>query len=97
MILSFVYALGNTKLAMTQFGKAPKIVVIGAGPVGALSALYAARRGDQVEVYELRGGKLSLYYRGSQADQLAKRYVQAFQVGIAHIYLQIQEILKQFL
>lgn len=42
---------------MTQFGKAPKIVVIGAGPVGALAALYAARRGDQVEVYELRGGK----------------------------------------
>lgn len=34
-----------------------KVVVIGAGPVGALAALYAARRGDDVEVYELRGGK----------------------------------------
>ena len=33
-----------------------KIVVIGAGPVGALAALYAARSGDQVEVYELRAG-----------------------------------------
>lgn len=33
-----------------------KTVVIGAGPVGALAALYAARRGDDVEVYELRGG-----------------------------------------
>lgn len=33
-----------------------KYVVIGAGPVGALAALYAAHRGHQVEVYELRGG-----------------------------------------
>lgn len=33
-----------------------KVVVIGAGPVGALAALYAAQRGDNVEVYELRGG-----------------------------------------
>ncbi|KAI9816045.1 MAG: kynurenine 3-monooxygenase, mitochondrial precursor [Pycnora praestabilis] len=32
-----------------------KTVVIGAGPVGALAALYAAGRGDEVEVYELRG------------------------------------------
>ncbi|ETN38570.1 uncharacterized protein HMPREF1541_06607 [Cyphellophora europaea CBS 101466] len=31
-----------------------KIAVIGAGPVGALAALYAATRGDDVEVYELR-------------------------------------------
>lgn len=33
-----------------------KIVVVGAGPVGALAALYAAVRGDDVEIYELRGG-----------------------------------------
>ncbi|OOQ91153.1 Kynurenine 3-monooxygenase [Penicillium brasilianum] len=32
-----------------------KVVVVGAGPVGALAALYAASRGDEVEVYELRG------------------------------------------
>ncbi|KAK0251258.1 hypothetical protein B0A54_13260 [Friedmanniomyces endolithicus] len=32
-----------------------KCLVIGAGPVGALAALYAARRGWDVEVYELRG------------------------------------------
>ena len=32
-----------------------KTVVIGAGPVGSLAALYAAQRGDGVEVYELRG------------------------------------------
>ena len=37
--------------------KKQKTVVVGAGPVGALAALYAARRGDDVEVYELRGGK----------------------------------------
>lgn len=33
-----------------------KVIVIGAGPVGALAALYAAGRGDDVEVYELRDG-----------------------------------------
>lgn len=33
-----------------------KVVVIGAGPVGALAALYAAGRGHDVDVYELRGG-----------------------------------------
>ncbi|KAL2813539.1 hypothetical protein BJX63DRAFT_215138 [Aspergillus granulosus] len=32
-----------------------KVVIVGAGPVGALAALYAAARGDDVEVYELRG------------------------------------------
>ncbi|KAK3066857.1 kynurenine 3-monooxygenase, mitochondrial precursor, partial [Coniosporium uncinatum] len=35
--------------------KRQKTVVVGAGPVGALAALYAARRGDEVEIYELRG------------------------------------------
>lgn len=33
-----------------------KVVVVGAGPVGSLAALYAARRGHDVEVYELRPG-----------------------------------------
>ncbi|KAL8717367.1 MAG: hypothetical protein Q9225_005386 [Loekoesia sp. 1 TL-2023] len=37
----------------TSNGK-EKVVVVGAGPVGALAALYAAGRGDHVEVYELR-------------------------------------------
>ncbi|PSK50337.1 Kynurenine 3-monooxygenase [Elsinoe australis] len=32
-----------------------KVVVVGAGPVGALAAIYAAQRGHDVEVYELRG------------------------------------------
>ena len=35
-----------------------KVVVVGAGPVGSLAALYAAVRGYDVEVYELRSGKL---------------------------------------
>ena len=30
--------------------------MIGAGPVGALAALYATQRGHDVEVYELRSG-----------------------------------------
>ena len=34
-----------------------KLVVIGAGPVGSLAALYAAVRGFEVEVYELRAGE----------------------------------------
>ncbi|KAK4235957.1 hypothetical protein C8A03DRAFT_17359 [Achaetomium macrosporum] len=34
--------------------KKQKVVVIGAGPVGSLAALYAANRGDAVEIYELR-------------------------------------------
>ncbi|CZT44597.1 related to kynurenine 3-monooxygenase [Rhynchosporium secalis] len=34
--------------------KKQKIVVVGAGPVGALAAIYAAQRGHDVEIYELR-------------------------------------------
>lgn len=34
-----------------------KLVVVGAGPVGSLAALYAAVRGFEVEVYELREGE----------------------------------------
>jgi NADPH-dependent 2,4-dienoyl-CoA reductase/sulfur reductase-like enzyme len=40
----------------TMAGK-QKIVVVGAGPVGSLAALYAAQRGHDVEVYELRNGQ----------------------------------------
>lgn len=36
--------------------KEQNVVVIGAGPVGALAALYAAGRGHHVQLYELRGG-----------------------------------------
>jgi 2-polyprenyl-6-methoxyphenol hydroxylase-like FAD-dependent oxidoreductase len=34
-----------------------KVLVIGAGPVGSLAALYAAVRGHEVEIHELRPGK----------------------------------------
>jgi len=33
-----------------------RTIVVGAGPVGALAAIYAAQRGHEVEVYELRNG-----------------------------------------
>jgi kynurenine 3-monooxygenase len=36
-----------------------KVLVVGGGPVGALTALYAARRGYQVELYDLRDGEAS--------------------------------------
>lgn len=38
-----------------------KYVVVGAGPVGSLAALYAAKRGYQVEIYELRSGELNFF------------------------------------
>lgn len=46
-------------VAMTEKSK-QKVVIVGAGPVGSLAALYAAARGDEVEVYELRGGTSSI-------------------------------------
>ncbi|KAF5878876.1 putative kynurenine 3-monooxygenase protein [Botrytis fragariae] len=39
---------------MPEQSSRQKTVIIGAGPVGALAALYAAQRGDDVEIYELR-------------------------------------------
>jgi kynurenine 3-monooxygenase len=45
---------------MAQDGKKQKTVVVGAGPVGALAAIYAAQRGHDVEIYELRSGTSGL-------------------------------------
>jgi hypothetical protein len=50
--------------SMVKEKKREKVIVVGAGPVGSLAALYAANRGNDVEVYELRGGK-SRNYRQS--------------------------------
>lgn len=36
-----------------------KVVVVGAGPVGSLAALYFSHAGWNVELYELRGGLVS--------------------------------------
>lgn len=35
-----------------------KVVVVGAGPVGSLAALYFSHAGWEVELYELRGGSI---------------------------------------
>ena len=48
-----------------ESGEKGKIVVVGAGPVGALAAIYAAQRGFEVEVYELRNGNYIIYYLSS--------------------------------
>ena len=48
--------LSHLSKTMNEETDKRKVVVIGAGPVGTLAALYAAVRGDDVEVYELRGG-----------------------------------------
>jgi 2-polyprenyl-6-methoxyphenol hydroxylase-like FAD-dependent oxidoreductase len=40
-------------------GDSEKVIVVGAGPVGSLAALYAANRGHVVEIYELRSGEFS--------------------------------------
>ncbi|KAI9757705.1 MAG: kynurenine 3-monooxygenase, mitochondrial precursor, partial [Chaenotheca gracillima] len=68
--------------------KTTKTVVVGAGPVGALAALYAANRGEDVEVYELRSDlrdpsttplnftksiNLALSERGINSMRLAQR------------------------
>jgi len=45
---------------MASLGKRQKTVVVGAGPVGALAAIYAAQRGHDVEIYELRSGTLTI-------------------------------------
>ena len=42
---------------MESINKRQKVIVVGAGPVGSLAAIYAAQRGHDVEIYELRGGK----------------------------------------
>lgn len=41
---------------MGRPGSWRKTVIVGAGPVGSLAAIYAANRGDEVEIYDLRKG-----------------------------------------
>lgn len=44
-------------------GIGEKVVIVGGGPVGALAALYSARRGYETELYELRDGMQSQQYK----------------------------------
>ena len=48
----------KSKTRMEKDKRREKVIVVGAGPVGSLAALYAASRGNDVEIYELRGGML---------------------------------------
>lgn len=50
--------------------KRVKCLIVGAGPVGALAALYAAKRGWDVEVYELRGGVLFIPFYSHFSDRM---------------------------
>ena len=43
-------------MSTTTASKRQKTIVIGAGPVGTLAAIYAAQRDHDVEIYELRSG-----------------------------------------
>lgn len=52
-----------------------KVVVVGAGPVGALAALYAAQRGDNVEVYELRAGWSALIQPKSRYHRIVRSFI----------------------
>ena len=58
---------------MLEDSKTQKILVVGAGPVGALAALYAAKRGDDVHVYELRAGKHSFSLTSHRSIQTLLR------------------------
>ena len=44
-------------MAKTGVSEVQKVIVVGAGPVGALAALYAGKRGNEVHIYELRDGE----------------------------------------
>ena len=63
LVLLYLYVFVSSRfpfsysLKMAPEAGRQKVVVVGAGPVGALAALHAAVRGDDVEIYELRGGK----------------------------------------
>lgn len=48
---------------------ARKAVVIGAGPVGCLTAISLSKMGWQVEVYEGRSGKFTGHFPAHKTDQ----------------------------
>ncbi|KAL4960155.1 kynurenine 3-monooxygenase [Aspergillus stella-maris] len=75
-----------------------KVVIVGAGPVGCLAALYAAARGDDVEVYELRDdlrvpGTVPLNFTKSINLSLSHRGITAIEGSNQGTV--IQEILRE--
>lgn len=76
-----------------ESGQKGKIVVVGAGPVGALAAIYAAERGFEVEVYELRNGNYIIYYLSSQ-NIYASLYVVA--TFLCHPFEALSWLLRRF-
>lgn len=73
-----------------ESGTKGKIVVVGAGPVGALAAIYAADRGFEVEVYELRNGNDIIYYLSPMnicALLLPQCYVSLPSIGVLSLLL----------
>ena len=66
------HSLFENFLDMMNKNNKQKVVVVGAGPVGALAALYAARRGDDVEIYELRGGRSILFFSRQESSVYAR-------------------------
>lgn len=76
---------------MTTAEKTRSVAIVGAGPVGALMAVYLANRGWNVHVYETRPGKLNtkiIFFRGcfvlqdSQESVLHGHVVCALSFGI---------------
>ena len=50
-------------MAINPVSRRRKVVIVGAGPVGCLSAIAFAKDGWNVEVYESRSGMFSGAYR----------------------------------
>jgi len=63
-----------------------KVIVVGAGPVGSLAALYAANRGHDVEIYELRGGQFISYPWSvlPQSPHFTAQHYEADDMNIPH-------------
>jgi len=60
--------------------KKQKMIVIGAGPVGTLGALYAAQRGHDVEIYDLRSGTFDKVFSHSSYFLLASPFLAGPQI-----------------
>jgi hypothetical protein len=76
-----------------------KTIVIGAGPVGALAAIYTAQRGHDVEVYELRNGELYLLVLSAPIlPQDFIQYISVFPFCLATVIFQESHTIhRQFL